>query len=66
MNGPTPERKLSYTAKQVAQMTGLSRSTIYELIASGDLQAVQVGRRVLVRAESLEAWFSRLPDHEPA
>lgn len=64
MAEPAIER-LAYSAKQVAVMTGLSRSTVYELIAAGELDAVRVGRRVLVRADSVERWFGKLPDHEP-
>jgi len=58
--------KLAYSAKQVAAMTGLSRSTVYELIAAGNLSALRVGRRVLVTAESLDRWFKSLPEHGPS
>ena len=33
---------------------GLGRSTVYELIAKGDLEARKVGRRRLVTADSLK------------
>lgn len=37
------------------RITGLSRSRIYELIQSGDLKTVKVGRATLVHYESLKA-----------
>lgn len=41
------------------ELTGLSRSRIYELIVSGDLEVVKVGRSTLVLYESLKALISR-------
>lgn len=37
------------------QITGLSRSRIYELIQSGDLETVKVGRSTLILFGSLKA-----------
>jgi excisionase family DNA binding protein len=37
------------------RITGLSRSRIYELIQSGDLEAVKVGRATLIQYGSLKA-----------
>lgn len=37
------------------RITGLSRSRIYELIQTGDLETVKVGRTMLVRYQSLKA-----------
>jgi excisionase family DNA binding protein len=36
-------------------VTGLSRSRIYELIQSGDLETAKVGRATLVQYRSLKA-----------
>jgi excisionase family DNA binding protein len=40
--------------------SGLSRSTIYALIRSGELTSVKQGRRRLITADSLRAHFNRL------
>ncbi len=37
------------------QLTGISRSKLYELIESGDLEAVKVGRLTLIPFKSLRA-----------
>lgn len=42
-----------YTVAEAAVISRLSRSTLYELIASGELRSVKVGRRRLVPASAL-------------
>ena len=37
------------------QLTGISRSRLYELIQSGDLETVKVGRSTLIPFKSLKA-----------
>jgi excisionase family DNA binding protein len=55
---------LSYSARKVAEITGLSRSRVYELAASGELRAVRAGARILFDAESVREWFAALPEYE--
>lgn len=43
-----------------ARMLGLGRSKIYELIASGDIEIVKLGRSTLVPVASLHALIERL------
>ena len=38
-----------------AQLTGISRSRLYELIQSGDLETVKVGRTTLIPFTALKA-----------
>jgi excisionase family DNA binding protein len=40
--------------------TRLSRTTIFKLLASGELPSVSVGRRRLVRADQLASWLNSL------
>lgn len=42
-------------------LTGISRSTIYSLIGSGDIEAVKVGRSRYLVLASLKAYIARLP-----
>lgn len=46
---------LTIRVSTAVRITGLSRSRIYELIQSGDLDTVKVGRATLVQYESLKA-----------
>lgn len=50
---------------EVALRLGLGRSTIYGLIASGELMSVRVGRARRVPAASVDAWVrQRVEDVE--
>jgi len=48
-----PCRALSI--REAAQSCGLSRATIYRLIADGKLVTLKIGSRRLVRPEAIEA-----------
>ena len=43
-------------AEEVARALGLGRSKTYELIASGQLPVVKLGRAVRVPREALQQW----------
>ena len=46
------------------RMTGLGRSKIYELIASGDIETVKVGRCTLIPVDSLRQLIENARDNE--
>jgi excisionase family DNA binding protein len=46
---------LTVRISTAVRITGLSRSRIYELIQSGDLDVVKVGRATLIQFSSLKA-----------
>lgn len=52
--------KLLYGIEEATQVTCLGRSKLYELMASGDLESVKVGKRRLIPAESLVAFIAKL------
>ena len=49
---------LTVRISTAVRITGLSRSRIYELIQSGDLETVKVGRATLVQFQSLKSLVS--------
>jgi putative molybdopterin biosynthesis protein len=49
--------KLLYTIPEVAEITGYSRSFIYELINKGSLPVIRVGRTARVAADGLDGWI---------
>ena len=53
-------RKL-YTPAEAAELLGVGRSTVYELIARGELPGTRVGRRVFVTAATLEMMLGERP-----
>ena len=50
---PAPDVK-AYSVVDAARQLGISRSKIYELIADGELETIQVGRRRLVPTAALD------------
>jgi excisionase family DNA binding protein len=52
-NIPTQE-KITLRISETVAVSGLSRSTIYELLKAGKLRAVKVGRRRLILRDSLQ------------
>lgn len=46
-------------AAEVIESTGLSRSTIYGLIASGELPSVRVGRAIRIPVQGFKQWIER-------
>jgi excisionase family DNA binding protein len=51
--------KLAYTIPEAVAASGLGRTTIYELIKSGEVPIVKVGRRSVIRRQDLEAMLDR-------
>src|SRR3546814_14730575 len=58
-NGDNPPvaELISVRIPQAVRMTGLSKSKIYQLIASGDVEAAKVGRATVVFVDSLKAFL---------
>jgi len=50
--------QLLYRVEEVAEMLAIGRSKTYELIASGGLPMVHLGRCVRVPAEALQHWLA--------
>lgn len=44
---------LAISIKDTAKTLGLGRTSVYALIAQGRLEAIKIGRRTLVRVESI-------------
>ena len=48
-----------YSIKDLMILTGLGRTKCYELVASGELEAIKVGRAVRVSRASYIEWTGR-------
>jgi excisionase family DNA binding protein len=53
--------RVAYRVDEFCASTGLSRSKVYEEIASGRLKAVKCGSRTLIPASASQAWLESLP-----
>jgi excisionase family DNA binding protein len=58
--------RLAYTILQTCDITGLGRTTVYEMIAKGELRALKCGRRTLILAEEIRRFLDRLPPIQTA
>lgn len=55
MTSPSPQlQRRTYTVTEAAHVLGISRSTAYELVASGELPAVRLGRRWVVPMRAVD------------
>jgi excisionase family DNA binding protein len=50
---------LAYPVPRAVQVTGLSRSLLYELMKRGELAWIKVGRRRLIADDDLRALIAR-------
>lgn len=51
------DKKLLLKAAEVADRLSIGRATAYEMMASGTLPIIRIGRAVRVPARALEAWI---------
>ena len=52
-------KPVAHQIPRAAQMSGLSRSQLYELMKSGELAYVKIGRRRLIADDDLRALIAR-------
>ena len=60
---PMPQRLL-LRIPEVMTMLGLGRTKIYELIGSGDLPVIRVGKAVRIPVTALEKWVEQRQHQE--
>jgi excisionase family DNA binding protein len=58
--------KLLLRPMEVAELLGLSRSRVYELIASRELPTVRIGVSRRVPIKELNAWIARRIERKPS
>jgi excisionase family DNA binding protein len=49
------------SVEECIEITGLGRTLVWQLIRSGEIKALRVGRRVVVPVTALDAWERSLP-----
>ena len=54
--------RLLHTIPDAAETLGIGRSTLYNLISSGQITAVKIGRRTLVAQDELERYVRSLTE----
>jgi excisionase family DNA binding protein len=57
----TAQAKIAYGIRSASQALDLGRTTVFDLIAAGKLEAYKCGGRTLISADSLRAFLASLP-----
>ena len=50
--------KLLLTVAECCELTGLGRSTIYDLLAKKEIASLKIGRARRIEVEALRAWVA--------
>ena len=58
----TSVRRVLYRPEEAAHAAGLSRTTIYRLISTGELPSVKIGTARRITPEALRAYVKSLTD----
>jgi excisionase family DNA binding protein len=59
--GDAPRLKpLAVDIPEACRLTGLGRSKLYELLSTGEIRSITVGRRRLIPVAALRDWLDRL------
>ena len=58
---PTPDGTVLLTPSEVAQLTKVSRETVYREIDRGELPAIHVGRQLRIDPTDLSRYLGRMP-----
>jgi excisionase family DNA binding protein len=56
---------IAYRPREAAQVLGVSRAKLYELIAAGEIRPRKLGTATLVPRAELERFLDELPAYEP-
>lgn len=51
----------NFSIGEAVRCFGIGRTKLYELINSGEIEAIKLGRRTLIRAESARSFINGLP-----
>lgn len=52
------DQRLTYTVEEAARLLGISRGLAYELVRSGQIPAIQLGRRLVVPRARLHSMIA--------
>ncbi|MCB4771050.1 helix-turn-helix domain-containing protein [Ancylobacter sp. Lp-2] len=57
----TGEHPVAFDVMGAARILSVGRSTVFEEIRAGRLEARKIGRRTLITRAAIEAWLAALP-----
>ena len=60
-----PQAAIGATVEDTSRVSGLGRSTIYNMLESGDLKAVKIGGRTIILMDSVRSMFANAEPYRP-
>ena len=56
------QHRIAFSVQEAANLLGINKPTLYRFIHTGQLPSYRIGRRRLIRAESLDSFQKDLED----
>lgn len=58
-SAPMADARMTYSIEDAAEVLGVGRTTMYRLVAEGEVESIAIGSRRLIPRESIEDFLSR-------
>ena len=55
----SPENKVTLTVTEAAQLIGICKPKMYEIVRAGKVRFVKVGKKILISRQSLLDWLKK-------
>ncbi len=52
--------KRCYTVKEIQDILGISRSTVYELLKKNEIRWIQIGTKYRISKKSFDKWLDKV------
>lgn len=52
------QKRLAYTVKEAAEMLGLSKSRLYEMVQFDEIPYMRIGGKILLPKKEFESWLN--------
>ena len=60
------ERKVTLTVPEAAELIGICKPTMYEMVRAGKVRSVKIGKKILISRQSLMDWLKEGDSYEEA
>ena len=55
----SPENKITLTVTEAAQLIGICKPKMYEIVRAGKVRFIKVGKKILISRQSLLDWLKK-------
>jgi len=62
---PAKLPRLGYSIRETWGLLPIGRTTLYDMIKSGQIESVKINRRTMIPAEAIQQYVASLPDVSP-